>query len=127
MKYIFFILVTYCYADSYTAENTESLESSGEEGWKNPTNGNTDQWGKRISPAGNNTFQNLSNPSNDFDGVIPVVFASEKEKKFKIKKFIVKIDPSDPLYKKIKLIRLVFILHSRSGLCGRQRTIPDDP
>ena len=107
MKYIFLILVTYCYAEFSISENAESLESSGlAEDWND---GKTDQWEnelERFNPAGNNTFQKSS---NDFDGVIPVVFASEKEKKFKIKKFIIKIDPSDPLYKKIKLIRVVFI------------------
>ena len=105
MKYIFLILVTYCYADFSISENAETSESSGlAEDWRD---GKTDQWEnelEKFNPAGNNTFQ------NDFDGVIPVVFASEKEKKLKIKKFIIKIDPSDPLYKKIKLIRVVFIL-----------------
>ena len=113
MKYIFLILGTYLYAESSTAEITsgftsgftsglssgDSIESSGLEDSRED-----DQWEKRKfeeNHAGNDTFQ------SDFDGIIPVVFASENEKKFKIKKFIIKIDPSDPLYKKIKLIRSV--------------------
>ena len=105
MKYIFLILVTYCNAEFSTSENAETLESSGlAEDWKDGKTDQSENDLERFNPVGNNTFQ------NDFDGVIPVVFASEKEKKFKIKKFIIKIDPSDPLYKKIKLIRLVFIL-----------------
>ena len=113
MKYIFLILGTYLYAESSTAEITsgftsgltsglssgDSIESSGL-----VESREDDQWEKRKfeeNHAGNDTFQ------SDFDGIIPVVFASENEKKFKIKKFIIKIDPTDPLYKKIKLIRLV--------------------
>ena len=98
MKYIFLILGTYGY--SYSHLITTEGSGLGPNDQRETTN-------RQIPyPEGNDTSQNA------FDGIIPVVFASEKEPILKIKKFIIKIDPHDPLYKKIKLIRLVFSLLS---------------